>query len=168
MKKIILFLFLGSIKFCSYGQNNDLPIRESFKLTLAVNDTNFYQTDIKASSYILPKNIIQIYPGETLYIEAEISKDTLSGMKSVISNLHPEKTIIISFTQTKEGKLHQNMILKIDNPFDHKLNYIAHMFLMKQKRWVKTDVLPVLAKKIGFETWADIIVTLALSDFKLQ
>lgn len=89
-------------------------------------------------------------------------------MKTVKENLNPEKTITISFTQQTDGKKNIGMMLKIDNPFDKKLEYKANMFLMKNNKWVSTNVLPVQPKLSHFETWPDIIVTIALSDWKFK
>jgi hypothetical protein len=55
------------------------------------------------------------------------------------------------------------MILKVVNPFDKKLNYRAHIYLMKQKKWILTSIIAVLPKLSSYETWPDLIVTIALS-----
>jgi hypothetical protein len=168
MKKALLLISSLVLAFCSYGQNNESPNRAAFKLTLAVNDTNYFASDIKESAYILKDNTVQIYPGESIFIEADFEDKTVKNMHCVKSNIHPEKTITISFDQKIEGRKPEQMILKVQNPFDAKLEYKAHIYLLKQKRWVETDVLPVRPKIIGFETWHDIIVTIALSGWKLQ
>lgn len=87
-------------------------------------------------------------------------------MKTVKQNLNPEKTLIISFEQTKKGRKHEFMMLTVHNPFPYKLEYKAFMFLMKHKRWVPTDVLPIQPKLDGIEMWPDIIVTMAMSKWK--
>jgi beta-lactam-binding protein with PASTA domain len=168
MKKAILIILMAFITISAYAQNNDQPTREAFKLTLAVDDTNFYATDIKQSAYVLKDNTIQIYPGEKVYIETEVANNEVKSMKCVKLNLHPEKTITLSFEQIAEGKKHQRMMLKVSNPFDAKLTYKAHIFLMKQKRWVATSALPVLPKKDGYEIWPEVIITIAVSDWKLE
>jgi hypothetical protein len=59
-------------------------------------------------------------------------------------------------------------MLKITNMLSWDLRYDATMYLLKQKRWVKTDVYPVKAGLAGIETWQDIIVSLGLGNWKLE
>ena len=151
-----------------FGQTNDLPQRDAFKLNIAVDETNFYNADIKASSYVLPDKTIQLYPGENIFVEVELKKNEIISMKTVKENLHPEKTLIISFSQQTEGKIHKGMMLKIENPFDLKLEYKANMFLMKYNKWAPTDVLPVQPKLSSFETWSDLIVTIGLTGWEFK
>jgi hypothetical protein len=165
MKVTILILsFIFTTLFC-FGQTNDLPHRDAFKLNIAVDETNFYNADIETSAYVLPDNTIQLYPGETIYVEVELGKKEIKSMKTVKQNLHPEKTVTISFSQQTDGKIHTGMMLKIENPFNKKLEYKAKMFLMKYNKWVPTNVLPVQQKLISFETWPDLIVTITLSEW---
>lgn len=152
----------------SFGQTNDLPQRDAFKLNIAVDDTNFYEADIQASPYILPNNTIQLYPGETIFVEVELVKTEIKSMKTVKENLNPEKTLVISFTQQTDGKIHKGMMLKIVNPFDKKLEYKANMFLMKYNKWAPTSVLPIQGELSSYETWPDLIVTIALTGWEFK
>ena len=168
MKKMALMLsFVFPTAFC-FGQTNNLAQRDAFKLKIAVNDTNFYSADIKSAAYVLPDNSIQIYPGEKIYVEVELVKKEIRSMKTVKENLNPEKTITISFSQETEGKKHKGMMLNIENPFNKKLEYKANMFLMKYNKWAPTSVLPVQAKLSSYETWSDLIVTIALSGWTFK
>lgn len=162
---ILSFVFTTAI--CC-GQSNDRPQRDAFKLNIAVDDTNFYNTDIKASAYVLPDNSIQLYPGETVYVEVELVEKELKSMKTVKENLHPEKTLIISFSQQTDGKIHKGMMLKIENPFNRKLEYKANMFLMKYNKWAPTSVMPIQPKLSSYETWSDLIVTIVLARWEFK
>jgi len=168
MKNFFIFLILFFSNIIIFAQNNDLPERSAFTLKLAVNDTNYYQAEIKAVPYVLPDNTIQIYPGENLYIEAEISKKHIISLKSVKENLNPKKTIVISFKQVTDGKNHSMMILDVENPFNKKLEYKAFILLMKINKWVPTTIIPVRPQIRGIETWPDIIISIALSEWKLK
>jgi hypothetical protein len=168
MKVTTLILsFVLTTAIC-FGQTNDLPQRDAFKLNIAVDDTNFYSADIKASAFVLPDNTIQLYPGETVYIEVELVKKEIKSIKTVKENLNPEKTLVISFTQQTDGKIHKGMMLKVVNPFYKKLEYKANMFLMMDNKWVPTNVLPLQQKLTSYETWSDLIVTIALSGWTFK
>jgi hypothetical protein len=162
---ILSFFFTTAICF---GQSNDLLERNAFKLNIAVDDTNFYSDDIKAAAYILPENTIQLYPGESIFVEIELSDNEIKSMKTVKANLHPEKTLGISFSQQTNGKIHKGMMLKIENPFNKKIEYKANMFLMKYNKWAPTSIQPIQPKLSSYETWSDLIVTIALAGWEFK
>ena len=156
------------VAIVSFSQNdNGLPERQAFKLKLPVDKKSTYEADIPASPYVRNDNIVQLYPGETVYLEAEESEGKLK-LKSVKESKNPDKTISISFTQNIEKKRHVNMVLKVSNPFAKDLTYSAQIFIMKANKWTPTNVLPVIAKLSAFEMWPDVIVTIGLGDWKLN
>ncbi|MCW3107034.1 MAG: hypothetical protein JWQ09_1540 [Segetibacter sp.] len=167
MKPIITFAFL-TIIFCSYGQDTSQLKRTPYKLTIAVDKNTVYEEDLNTTPYVLPDNTVQLYPGETVYIEVEQGNGMIKSMKAVKDNVNPTKTLTISFTQTAKKKVHELMMLKVTNPFKQKLVYKATIFLMQQKRWVKTDVYPVEKELSGFETWPDIITSIALGQWTFE
>jgi len=169
VKKIILSLLSILIFACnsSYCQT-DQNIRPAFTLKLFVDDSTFYQAPMGATKYVPKDGVVQIFPGEKLFIEAEIRNDSLVNLKTVTEITHKEKTLTIAFIQEHKDKVHEQMVLHINNPFSKKLTYRAHIDLMKQKKWVETDVVPLFPSVLGNETWQDLITTIALSDFCLK
>ena len=109
---------------------------------------------------------MQIYPGETIYVEVEQDKGVIKSMKAVKKINNPKTTLTITFSQKSENNIHQMMMLKIQNPFPKNLTYEAKMFLLKQNKWFDTDVYPVMAGLSAFETWSDIIISLGLGSWK--
>jgi hypothetical protein len=167
MKRLIfLLLCFLSISQIVYGENE--LVRKSFDLKLLIDNDTFYKATVPQSSYVLNGNLLQIYPGEDLLFEAEVEKDKIVRLTAVRENKFPEKTIEIKFEQVCDGLIHKSMMLSIKNPFNKDLNYEALIYLMKNKKWVSTSILPVLAGKQAFETWPDIIVSIALNNFTLK
>lgn len=148
--------------------NNDKTNRNDFKLTLAVDGDNYYESDVKAGPYMVSPDVLQIYPTETVLMEVEQEKGVIKSFKVVKENKNPAKTIEVSFKQETEGKKHQLMMLKIKNPFDMTLKYRANIFLMKQNKWITTDVVPVMPGIFSNEMWPDIIVTIVLDQWTLS
>lgn len=84
MKSIfILLTSLLTISLCSHGQDTMQLKRVPYKLTLAVDKNSFYEEDIKATPYVLPNKTIQLYPGETVYIEVEQGNGIINNLKAV-------------------------------------------------------------------------------------
>lgn len=151
-----------------YAQDNDKVNRDAFTLKLPVNRKQYYEQEIKSTPYFVKENILQIYPGEKLFIEIEVEKETIVSMKVVKENLNPDRTIEIEFTQELKGKKNDGMLLRIENPFKKDLEYKAMMYIVGHDKWINTNVLPVKAKITGFEMWVDVIITLVLTEWKLK
>lgn len=164
---VLLILFFTTVQ-CSYGQDSLSIKRAPYLLTVLVDKKNFYEEDIKESSYIFPDKTIQLYPGETIYVEADEENGVIKNMKVVKEIAIPEKTLSITFTQSAKKKVHELMMLKIQNPFKYNLSYKAKIFLLQNKKWVDTDVIPVHAELMAFETWPDIIISIGLGGWSFE
>jgi len=167
MKKL-LFIALLLVSTCMYAQDSTLLKRVPYKLTVAVDNKNFYEEDIKATPYVLPDRTIQLYPGETVYVEVEQENGVIKNMTAVKEIKTPSKTITITFTQTVKKRVHELMMLKIANPFPLNLTYTAKMYVLQRKAWFDTDVLPVRAGISGIETWPQVITSIAVGDWAFQ
>lgn len=164
--KIIATLFtILCFQFCS--AQNLKPQREALTLKLPVDGVRFYEEEIKSSPYFVHENILQIYPSEKLFIEVELQHDSIVSMKTVKENLNPENTIEIEFSQTVKNRKSEMMMLKVKNPFNKKLEYDANMYIVGHSKWVSTSIMPVEPNLIGYETWTDVIISLALNNWKL-
>lgn len=150
-KGTLLTVILGISFAFTYAQNEKTN-REEFILKLPVDEKQFYQQKIENTPYFVKENVLQIYPGEKLFIEVEVNKKEITSMKVVKENLNPERTIKIEFTQTTKDRKSESMMLEVDNPFTKDLEYKAIMFIVGHDQWINTNVLPVKAKLIGFET----------------
>ncbi len=162
---ISILLFVTNIVF---AQSNSKELREPFVLKLSVDSINYYEEAIGEKPYFVKENILQIYPSEKLFIETEILNDSIISMKCVKEILFPKKTIIVNFFQNTNEKENEGMMLKVENPFDKELNYKALMFIVGNDKWLRTSIIPVQPKLIGYETWKDVIISLVLKDWKLK
>jgi hypothetical protein len=167
MKKLLSIALL-LVSTCLYAQDSTLLKRVPYKLTVAVDKNNFYEEDIKATPYVLPDRTIQVYPGETVYVEVEQENGIIKSMTAVKEIKNPSKTITIAFTQTAKKKVHELMMLKIANPFSLNLTYKANIYVLQRKAWFNTNVLPVMAGLSGFESWPQVITSIAVGDWAFQ
>jgi len=165
---LFLALILCSFSILLNAQDNARLNRDRFKLVLAVDSNASYDLDVKSSAYLNGPNVLQLYPGEKVYLEIEEVNGVISNITSVKENKNPDRTIEVSFYQDVKSGKNAGMILKINNPFKMNLTYSAKIFLMKESKWVETSVMPVRAGLSSFETWPDVIVTIALKDWQLS
>jgi len=168
MKTKVIMTILLSLSFAFTYPQNEKEKRDEFTLILPVDEEQYYEQKVDSSLYFIKEKVLQIYPGEKLFIEVEINKKEITSMKVVKENLNPEKTIEIEFTQTVKDRKSEMMMLEIVNPFKKDLEYKAMMFIVGHDKWISTRVLPVKAKLTGYETWPDVIITLVLTEWKLK
>jgi hypothetical protein len=136
-------------------------------VNLQVSKGVVYELNVISSPYVTNKNIVQLYPSETIYLEAqEINgKLELTPVKQILNR---GKTIIISFKQETKNGEHENMNLKIVNPFNRALAYAASVYLMKNNQWINTDVEHVNPSLSSLEVWKDIILSIALTNWRFK
>lgn len=147
---------------------NDAPNREAFTLTLPVDSVNYYEQEVPESPYFVKENVLQIFPGEHLFVEVEASKKEITSMKVVKENLNPKKTIEISFNQLGDERKHEGMMLKVTNPFKKELSYGALMFIVGNDNLLETSIVPIRPELEGYEMWNDVIISLVLVDWALN
>jgi hypothetical protein len=163
----LLFCLLWIISIPTFSQNEN-DFRNEFVLKIPVDGKQYYEQKIERTPYFVHENVLQIYPGEELYIEIEISKDTIYLMKAVKENINPDKTIKVKFSQEIENNKSKFMMLEVVNPFNKDLNYKAMMYIVGHNKWINTNVLPVTARLSGFEMWSDVIITMVLTDWDIK
>jgi hypothetical protein len=165
--KHLPFLFLALLWFNAQAQtDNALPVRTAYKMVLPVTKGSVYEMDVAATPYVQNQTIVQIYPGETIYLEAE-EKDGKLILSSVKAIKDSTKTISVTCTQSVNKGNHENVMLKVTNPFNRSLTYSARMFHLKANKWLVTNVLPVRPGLTSFEMWPDVIITFGLFDWQL-
>jgi hypothetical protein len=167
----ILFIILTAVcatTLNAAAQDTSLLMRPAYQLKVAVDKESFYSEDIHSGPYMLPENTIQLYPGETVYIEIDQEYGVIKKMRAVPVISDSAKTMTITFSQLVKERVHTLTMLQVTNPFDLQLIYKAHIFLFRQKKWVSTSVYPVEPRLVGYETWPDIIISVGLGGWALQ
>jgi hypothetical protein len=167
-KSILFFAFTIASALTSICQEESVLLRQPYRLKVAVDKSTTYEEDLPARPYLFPNNAIQIYPGETVFIEVEIAQDTVKSMRAVKQISDSAKTITVSFAQNVKNSKHEMMMLTVYNPFQKQLSYDAKIYLLKYKKWVDTDVIPVSGGLSGIEMWPDLIVSMALGNWQFK
>lgn len=168
LRKIVLtsILFLVNSISIVFGQDTTVFKRGSYKLKIAVDKKNIYTENIKETPFVLPDKTIQLYPFEKIYVEVIENHGIIGDIRAIKKIQDSSKTLIIELKQISKNNVHQETMLVIKNPFNYDLYYNANIFLLNQRKWVNTSVLPIEAKISGIETWPDVIISIYLYNFK--
>jgi len=108
---------------------------------------------------ILQDGWISIYPGEEIYIEAQIEKGELSLLRAVPALVNPDRTLVFKFHQ-RQGTT--DMFLEVTNPFQSDLKFKFGMMLPDSDRVRATSSCPVSAGLKLFEHWPHPIYQLVI------
>jgi hypothetical protein len=156
--RLLISILLITICFSSNAQDTAQFKRKPYKLSIPVDKTSVYEQDLPEGRYVNPDNSVQLYPGESVFVEVIQENGIIKRFTAVKENKHPENTIRINFTQNVKDGVHESMMLMIKNPFKQQLVYDAIIFVMNSNKWAKTDVLSVQPELMGIETWPNVIV----------
>ena len=161
------FLPLLLFYFSVFSQN-DKTDRADLNIKLYVDSTHFYNEEVKSGAYFTAENVLQIYPTEKVFVEAEVNKFGINSLKTVANNLNPDRTIVIEFYQEPKGNKHGSMKLKISNPLDKNLKYKVKSLGLNTDKWQNREVKAVAAKGNVTETFPDIILKVVMTDWELE
>lgn len=138
--------------------------REPGVVRLTLDSGKPFETNFDLPVPITQHGWISIFPGETIYVEAQAHGDRLTNFRAVKANDHPEKTLTFEFSQ-KVGPPNM-MMLVVTNPFKKSLKYHASMMLPTSDKLHKISSCPVLGDgRMAFESWPNAIFQLVLFDF---
>lgn len=133
-------------------------------IRLIRDDGSAFESSFDVENPIVHKGWVSIFPGETLFVEADRDENRLVNLRAVKQVRDPSRTLEFKFWQDK-GK--PDMFLKVNNPFPKTVKYHAVMMLLESDKLYKTSSCPVVAGKIAYERWPHAIFELLLFDFRL-
>lgn len=137
--------------------------RKPFTVSLQKQDGTHFEMFFERVAPIVSNGWISVFPGETLYIEAEPQGQGLGNFRAVEKNSNPDKTLVFEFKQD-EGRV--DMLLKVHNPFDQELKFHTVMMLTDSDKMLKTSSCSIITTGDLFEHWPHEIFQLLFFEFK--
>lgn len=158
-----IFLLLLSVFLAGFARAQDAPLkRTAYTLKIPISKNKVYEEAIPEGPFVLPDKTIMLYAGESVNIEVDQTEGVVNSFRAVATIKDSAKTITLAFTQSVNNKKHEMMMLSVRNPFAWPLTYQANIFLLRQEKWVTTNVVPVLPGLMSYETWPDPIVSIGI------
>jgi len=143
----------------------------SFMALLLISNSAIYgqnvETVSKNENKFIYSNSIKLFMGDSIYVEANSTGNSLSDFVVVKSISDSTKTISIQFSFDKYG-MNNASLLKVVNPFTKSLYYKAKIRTVAGKRYSETSIMPVLGGIYGIEMWPYKIESIILYDFELK
>lgn len=141
---------------------SDKPIAISLRMP----DGTTYARTLPPPNPLLQYEHVYLFPGQTLYIEADMEGDKPAALHMVPANVHPEKTLVLTFQQP-ETKGQYGMVLDVHNPFMLWLKYHAIIVDADTKpgTFKESTTCPVVPGSNATENWPQPVMQLVLSDF---
>jgi hypothetical protein len=116
---------------------------------------------------IVAGDLVTVYPGETIRIEAKVEADRLVGLTAVPEINHPERTLVFRLKQEPKIGDGTGMLLEVESPFAGVLKYRLGMMLPTGENLLKTSACPLHAGKTVVEHWPHPIFQIVATDFRL-
>jgi hypothetical protein len=165
MKTLLLIAVTCSFVLPASAQDLFPLKRQPYTLILSVDKSRTYREDLGETNYVLKDQTCQLYAGEKVFLEIEQENGVVKNVRAVTENKFPAKTLIIGFAQVAKKKTHQSMMLTVQNPFKLALIYEAKIYLVDYKKWVNTKVIPVQPGLSAYETWPELISSIAVGEW---
>ena len=112
---LILSAVFFSISLFSSGQDSAILKRTPYNLRVIVDKDQYYEDSIGATPYVLPDKTIQIYPGETIYVELVeengiikilYKKTMVAGQLAYVYSTSPDSAFFdVKFSEDKSIKV---------------------------------------------------------------
>ena len=141
--------------------------REDTKVFLAIDAEENWEGTFPKSPYVINENLVNLIPGETIYLTATTAEGTLTELTATTFKPTEGEVIVVSFQQKDEDKEHKYkyMVLKISNPYTKPLKYSASMNLLGEQGMYKTSTCPVFPEKATYESWPHPILRIVMENF---
>lgn len=153
------------------GLCRSVPCRPAKKIKLRVEEGRVFQGKAPRMPYV-QDGAVQIIPGETLFIEAEVDGDRLINLRRVKRPQKPKVTLELRLSQPGKARADLGMMLTIGNPFKRALRYKASFLPASSDDPASatpkpTSTCPISPRMKSHESWPHPILRLYLSDFVL-
>ena len=143
------------------------PCRQNTHFKVKLQDGSYYEYNGKLDPPVVQSGLVTLYPGESIYIEADVVGDTLVNLNLVREISNPDKTITIKFWQDTSMSSGTDMMLSVHNPFERFLRYELGMMTFDSNEVQYTSSCPVLPGKFAYEHWPFPLFQLAMTGFRL-
>ncbi len=144
---------------------SEIVSRDPFTLKLKLPDGSSYEEHFDQVPYV-KDGYIYIFPGEKFGVMVSTAGDEIAGLGYVKQS--GKGDVRLEFKEEKAGGGRVMMILVIESKLKRTLYMDAPMQVPNRKGVYKTNVLPVLAGKIGFESWPHPISLLELKNLRFS
>lgn len=116
---------------------------------------------------IVEEDMVTILPGETIHLEGREWESSIVDLRAVRAVEDPSRTITFSFWQEPTSGTGTDMMLRVENGFDHLVKYRLGMQLPGSDEIYYTSSCPVLPGRLAYEHWSHVILRLFVSDLVL-
>ena len=133
--------------------------QHNVRITLRKKDGSTYdQTFDVLPGSVQPIGLV-IVSGQTLYFEADVQGDKLTGFRIVDAVSHPERTLVAKLQQSEAG-----MLLTVTNPFKRPLKFDMGIMPLERPSLFKTSSCPIVPGGTSFESWPEPIFQVVLGN----
>jgi hypothetical protein len=166
---LLFFILIYGVAIAGETGLSDFPpgtkLMPAKKVLLILGEQKSMEFEYPSRPCII-NDIVNLVPGEKIFIETEVKADRLVSLKQVESIEYPDRTIEVEFNQVQDGKP-PFMMLSINNPFSKGLKYQTSIQYPMKERIYKTSNIGVRPKLKSYESWPQPLTRIILNNFQL-
>ena len=141
--------------------------RSPFPIRLKLPNGEQFESTFSSPLPILAGDLITVFPGETINVEARVKDNRLVDLTAVSNVREPDRTLVFSLKQEPTIGDGAGMILKVESPFTGVLKYRLGMMLPSGDNLLKTSSWPLHEGIPVIEHWPYPIFQIVATDFEL-
>lgn len=136
------------------------PCQKNLKVKLQKSDGSIYEKTMELFPPSVQPSFISIVAGQTLYLEAKVSKGKFVGFRTVDRVENAQTTIVAQLTQ----QANRGMLLPLNNPFARPIRFRMAIMPLDSQEAHQTSSCPIMKEGGSFESWPEPLFQVFLSD----
>ncbi len=167
MFRFLFLILLCSASFDAFSQTYK-PYREAYLQAMYVDSSHYYGQELDSTPFIGKDNILQLYTGETLFLEAVINNKQLSSIRSIEHDSLHKPSFEVDLIQQAKGVMHSSVTLSITNNLKKDVWVMVSAFEIGKTDWTEDKPLYIPKGKTATVVWKEPIASALISEWKFK
>jgi hypothetical protein len=144
------------------------PYRQAYLQAMYVDSSHYYGQELDSTPFIGSNNILQLYTGEQLFLEATISNKLLTTIRSVEPDSLHKPSFMVDVSQQAKGVMHESVTLSITNNLKKDVWVMVSAFELGKTDWTEDKPLLIPKGKTATMVWKQPMASVLISEWKLK
>jgi hypothetical protein len=144
------------------------PYRQPYLQAMYIDSSRYYGQELDSTAYIGANNILQLYTGEQLFLDAVISNKQLTAIRSIEPDSLRKPSFTVEVTQQANGVMHSSVTLTITNHLKKGVWVMVSAFEVGKTDWTEDKPLFIPKGSTATMVWREPMASVLISEWKLK
>ncbi len=165
--RCLFFLLLCTTSVQGFSQVYK-PYREAYMQAMYIDSSHYYGQDLDSTPYIGANNVLQLYTGEQLFLEATISNKQLVAIRSIEADSIHKPNFVVDLSQQASGVMHTSVTLSITNNLKKDVWVMVSAFEIGKTDWTEDKPLYIAKGKTATIVWKEPMASVFISEWQFK